>query len=423
MSLDLHGIVTAQMCEHADGLHALQTYPHIDAHEAGARAASLLLKLLRGAVRSTETVRVTIPLLCRGNEMITEPHAAGATSFIGDVMRRAVSLEQSAENVVLAANVFWGNPFTDVPELGSAIVLTYDTTAAPAGGESLAAECSAMACELAELMWSGRETMQASLISVTAAVELTRSRLGEASPRNTKGAGRGTVILSDAADATSSGASGNSNAVLRELVAQRYAGKVLFPIVDPDAVAAAQAIGAGNSGTVSLGGSLDPRYEPLELAVKVLSAGKEAGLTRTMAAQVTPFRGGTAVLQYEEMIVIAFAQTLGFHERGHFDQHGFAPEDFDCVVIKTPHAQPEFFDDWCLVNYNVDAEGSTTANVRKLAMPLEGPSVRGHCNMRRPCYPLEGAENFGSGEAHDQHGQRRVLGADFAWQPRPEVFE
>ena len=28
------------------------------------------------------------------------------------------------------------------------------------------------------------------------------------------------------------------------------------------------------------------------------------------------------------------------------------------VVIKTPHAQPEMFDDWCLTNYNVDAEGA-----------------------------------------------------------------
>jgi hypothetical protein len=36
-------------------------------------------------VAATKSLRVRIPLLCRGNEMITEPHAAGADSYIGEV--------------------------------------------------------------------------------------------------------------------------------------------------------------------------------------------------------------------------------------------------------------------------------------------------------------------------------------------------
>jgi hypothetical protein len=27
---------------------------------------------------------------------------------------------------------------------------------------------------------------------------------------------------------------------------------------------------------------------------------------------------------------------------------GLTPEEYDVVVIKTPHAQPEMFDTWCL---------------------------------------------------------------------------
>lgn len=52
--------------------------------------------------------------------MITDPHAAGADSYIGEVMRQAVALENE-ESAVLAAGVYWGNPFTDVPELGSQV--------------------------------------------------------------------------------------------------------------------------------------------------------------------------------------------------------------------------------------------------------------------------------------------------------------
>ena len=52
--------------------------------------------------------------------LIAEPHAAGADSYIGEVMRQAVSLERE-DPAVLAAGVYWGNPFTDVPELGSQV--------------------------------------------------------------------------------------------------------------------------------------------------------------------------------------------------------------------------------------------------------------------------------------------------------------
>ena len=57
-----------------------------------------------------------------------------------------------------------------------------------------------------------------------------------------------------------------------------------------------------------------------------------------------------------------------------FDGHGYLPEEHDLVVIKTPHAQPEMYDDWCLVNLNTDSPGATSANVRTL----------GHTIAQRP---------------------------------------
>ena len=56
---------------------------------------------------------------------------------------------------------------------------------------------------------------------------------------------------------------------MRALVEQEYTGRVLFPIVDPDAVAKAKEIGVDCRGRVSFGGTLDPRYAPLELDVVV----------------------------------------------------------------------------------------------------------------------------------------------------------
>ena len=70
--------------------------------------------------------------------------------------------------------------------------------------------------------------------------------------------------------------------------------------------------------------------------------------------------------------------------------------------------------------------GSTTANVRKLACPLEGTDVvRGHVHMRRPCYPLEGdapPRSGATGLTHDVLGHSRALGEGFAFEPHVERY-
>src|SRR5207244_1820748 len=50
-SLDLHANVTRAMVQHADGLVAYRTYPHVDMAETGARAARLLDRIVRTGQR------------------------------------------------------------------------------------------------------------------------------------------------------------------------------------------------------------------------------------------------------------------------------------------------------------------------------------------------------------------------------------
>src|SRR5258706_4492035 len=47
VSLDLHGILTDRMLQHADAIVAYHTYPHVDFFETGARAAKLLLRIMK----------------------------------------------------------------------------------------------------------------------------------------------------------------------------------------------------------------------------------------------------------------------------------------------------------------------------------------------------------------------------------------
>ena len=190
VSLDLHGVLTDRMLEHSDAVVAYHTYPHVDFFQTGARAAKLLLKILTRGARPV-TARVKIPALVRGDELITE------TGSIGECIRLAQQIEAGAAG--LSAGVMWGNPFTDVPELRTNSFVVMD------GDEETARR---QALELANIFWKHHEKMQVPLTSLADSV------------RQAAEVTAGTVVMMDAADATSSGASGDSNAILREVVCQ-----------------------------------------------------------------------------------------------------------------------------------------------------------------------------------------------------------
>ncbi len=119
------------------------------------------------------------------------------------------------------------------------------------------------AIDLAKGFWRHHERMQVPLTTLDEAVAIARAT-------------RGTVVSMDAADATSSGASGDSNAILRTLVEQGYTGRILAPVVDPSAVEAAFAVGVGGCVRTTVGGALDKaRFRPLpiEAHVRLLADG------------------------------------------------------------------------------------------------------------------------------------------------------
>jgi microcystin degradation protein MlrC len=95
MSLDLHGILTARMIEATNGFAIYYTYPHHDFADTGARAARLLLKLLRERT-GTDVVRVTIPALVRGHELITE------TGIYGKFLAECKALEKKTNQKIIS---------------------------------------------------------------------------------------------------------------------------------------------------------------------------------------------------------------------------------------------------------------------------------------------------------------------------------
>ncbi len=350
VSLDLHGILTDKMLQHSDAVVVYHTYPHVDFFETGERAARVLLRILDGA--KPTTARVKIPALVRGDELIT------ATGSFGECIRAAQAIESCGG---LSAGMFIGNPFTDVPELRSNALVVTD-----AGAE----EASRAAVEMAELFWSHHGKMQVPLTSLEEAVQIASQT-------------EGTVVLMDAADATSSGASGDSNAILRQLVQLGYTGKAVVPIVDAPAAAKAFEAGVGSTITTTVGGTLDrDRFEPLEIKAQVRMLSDGHFLSESFAQHW--YSGNTAVLQVGNITLVVGSRPVSLYDRSFFLAHGQDPQRADLVVVKSPHCEPHMFADWCSQLVIVDAPGSTSANLLSL----------GHTRCARPIFPLDADVSF-----------------------------
>jgi microcystin degradation protein MlrC len=159
ISLDLHGILTDRMLRQVDGLAIYHTYPHVDFADTGERAARLLLKLLDGGVRPV-IARVVIPALVRGDELVTK------IGCYGDLIRECQRLERDGS--ALAAGIMIGNPFTDVPELCSQVLVMTDGTEPRR----------ARGCASLGEFWPQRFRMQGKLISLDRAIAQARTITG-----------------------------------------------------------------------------------------------------------------------------------------------------------------------------------------------------------------------------------------------------
>ena len=347
ISLDLHGILTERMLEHVNGLTVYHTYPHEDMFDTGARAARLLMRILDEGIRPA-TALVKIPALVRGKELIT------ATGRFGQLIRECQAIEASSGG--LAAGMFIGNPFTDVPDLRSnSVVITTDP-------DRSARE----ARRLAEEFWAMREALHEDLTPLAEAVRIAKE---------TK---QGTVVMMDAADATSSGASGDSNAVLRACLDGGYQGRALTPLIDPRAAAACFAAGVGNTVRTPVGGVYDPaRFPPIELEGRVHLLAEGRFTAEFSGGQA--FSGPTAVLKAQNYTLVLASRSVSLHDRSLYLAHGQDPRQFDLVVVKSPHCKQYMYQEWCAQLINVDAPGSTSANLASL----------GHRVCRRPIFPLD----------------------------------
>ena len=241
-TLDLHANTTERMVRSADALVVFHTAPHIDVFETGVRGANVLQRILFECVRPV-TYFQKLPLVVPAERANTQDPESVSYQF----RQRLEELERLPN--VLSAALTTVQPWLDVPDLGSAVLVT-------TAGDDAAAE---QACrDLAQQVWDRRREYLPDLMPADAAVRAAHE------------SDCGLVVISDAADATTSGAPGDSTWVLGELLKYHWPRGALVTLVAPEAVVAMTKAGLGKKLSLQLGGLRDSKYSsPLRLDVQV----------------------------------------------------------------------------------------------------------------------------------------------------------
>ncbi len=307
-TLDLHANVTQLMVDNADALVLFHTAPHIDVFETGQRGAEVLRRiLLEGARPTMKMVKLSMvaPVECANTQ---DPDSV---SF--DHCNRLRELERLSG--VLTVGLATVQPWLDIPELGTSVIVVTDDD------ESRSEE---LATKFASQVWESRDRYMPTLTEPADAV-----RAAFETP--------GLVVLSDPADATTSGAPGDSTHLLRELLKHDWRRQVLVPLVSPEIVDVAKSATVGETLNIEVGGKRDPFSEPLLLEVqKVREFAGQFVISGHLAKNLAIDMGDCVVLSHGQIQLLVTSRSGAHFAPEFFRTGGFDPFADGVVVAKSP---------------------------------------------------------------------------------------
>ncbi len=243
-SLDFHANISPTMVEAADALPCYRSYPHVDMAETGARAATILDRILAQPVpaRAHRALPFLMPLTSQCT--LVEPLAS--------MMPAAAELERGR---VLSLCLAPGFPLADVEDCGPTVI--------GCGWEVLAVDRAAD--ELLAAVLAREPQFVLELVSIEEAIAAAQALPSSA---------RGPLVLADTQDNPGAGGNADTTSLLKALVAANVPGTVSGVFWDPDCAARAHEAGEGATVSLAIGAhSGFPGETPLVADARVLRLG------------------------------------------------------------------------------------------------------------------------------------------------------
>ncbi len=351
LTLDLHGNLSERLIRNSTAAVAYRTNPHVDQRETGLRAASLLVRHLRGEVKLRQAIAMP-PMIV--NIMRHDTSQDPLKSLIDE----ARALERKPG--VLAVSLLPGFAYADVPQMGPSIIVVTD-------GDEVLAQREADA--LGERLWQAREKLAASLPDAATAV--TQALKAEKLP----------VVLVDTGDNVGGGSAADSTFILAELLRQGATDSVVCLYAPAEVRECAQA-GIGGEVTLLVGGKVDLAHGtpvPVKGRVRVLHDGTYVEPAVRHGGKRTNFMGLTALIEIEgrNLLVLNSLRHPPF-SLGQLTCLGIRPEMQRILVVKAAIAYKAAYLPIAGMVIEVDTPGKTAVNPHRFE----------YRHIRRPLYPL-----------------------------------
>jgi len=350
ISCDLHAHITAGMMKRADWIIGYRHYPHDDARDTGERCIELLLRTVRGEIHPVTGGRKAPMLLPPPNSRTT-----GSGPMV-ELHRWARAAE--ADDEILAVSYFPVQPWLDLPDVGFAAVVVTDGKLQKADDVAL---------HLCQEAWQRRHEFLAKLVEPHEAIR--KGLAIEGRP----------IILSDTADCTGGGGSGDSAIVLKALLDSRVNAPAVILIVDPETVQEGRMVGVGGRFRARIGNKMNPVYgEPVEAEVEVLRlfSGDFSYTGGIMAGPAT--MGPSALLKAGPIHVVVSTYSSYEYADEQFRAAGLDPRHHKFVVVKNPMNYLAAYS-YAPAKMVLDTPGPTTCNLA--AVPWQ--------HITRPRFPID----------------------------------
>ncbi len=345
ITVDLHANITKRMIGQVDAMTAYRTMPHRDLVETGARGARLVV-----ASRATNCTVSKIAAL------IPPTDTNDLQGPFANMMARARQLEES--NDVADISLFPVQPWLDVGELGSAVVITANT----------GKEVSHLARDLGEQWYAQRHSWDNHLMDWATIKEKLRHA------RNTP------WILVDTADATSGGSPGNSVEALEQLLPMKdnFPGEVLLWVVDPTTVKAAY---EGSARFIT-------GQQAVEWDAEVVFTGNGNFRARGKSYNNHAFSiGETVVLKNGKLRLVACTRPSMIQDPALYECVGLDPDDALAVLVKSHKGWLASYQAKESCGLHFDGPGCTSLNFSRY--PFQGKSMDLFPLNQHPLNPIE----------------------------------
>ena len=348
---DLHANLTQRIVAAVSSLVGFRTYPHIDQGDTGRRAATLMLREIRGEAPA-RTVLAKRPMIVPPEaQYLAEPPMATIRALADGTLG----------GEILDISLFPVQPWLDVPELGFGVTVT---SAGDPGDAARLAE------RIAEAAWRARAAFQIALHDVAEVVS-----------RIPRGAASGPVLLVQSADSPTSGATADSATVIAALIKHGRGLRAYATVVDTPAVTACHDAGTGGRVATTLGATLDSRWsKPVPVSGRVLRTGDTPVLLAgaAMTGQEISMGRWATMETGDGLVVLVTERPAPTFDPSAYRHVGLEPGGADAVLVRSATLYRAGFAGLASSAYVLDLPGASTPKFDYL-------------NFRhapRPLYPL-----------------------------------